>query len=212
MQRVEVATPDMVPVVRTVLARGLAQDPMMRWLFPGPSRPVGSGSDAEPGAGTDGEVAWRAGRVALYLGAQVEQLVPQGLCHVVVERGEVVAASVWQTTPRVPLRTLPSPPEVTALLLGERAAEVSSAFAGAREGFPPRVLPYLALLAVDPDRHSQGLGRLLLDAGHEALGRVTSLESCNPRNHSFYHRAGYRAVGSTSLAGGVELTAMVRGG
>ncbi len=72
---------------------------------------------------------------------------------------------------------------------------------------------YLPSLAVHPDYYGKGLGKKLMDHTLEIIdktGEPTYLESSNPKNHSFYHRLGYRKDHEIVLDGDTTITTMIR--
>ncbi|WP_210602939.1 GNAT family N-acetyltransferase [Brevibacterium oceani] len=67
-------------------------------------------------------------------------------------------------------------------------------------------------MAVDEEHRDSGVGGQLLEVGLDDFGAQGSwLETTNPRNHSFYERAGFNTDGQHRLANtGVTMTRMVR--
>ncbi|MFC6360436.1 GNAT family N-acetyltransferase [Luteococcus peritonei] len=186
-----------IPQIRTVLAHGLAEDPMMLWLF---------GEEEDPRR--------RLSRIAAYFSVQVERRVTAGLVDVATVDDEVVGAALWGERRLEPSDLLPRPGSLALMLLGEDwGAATSEAMTAARDAAPAPSGPYLAVLAVLPQLQGHRIGQRLVEASHRRFGESTWLESTNPRNHGFYQRLGYRRVHQVQVAlDGPLLTCFVRSG
>lgn len=188
------ATAADIPAVRTVIARSLAADPMLEWIFPP-------------------DTTNRESRLAIYFSAQVERLVTLGVTHMAMEGDAAVGAALWMPPGTGRPDSLPIGAELTEILCGaDRSHTIGADFAAARAGAPDHDGPYLATLGVLPSHRGQGLGRRLLDAGHDCLGPTTWLESVNPANLGVYQRAGYAITHQAPFANGTTtLTLLKRG-
>ncbi|MGP9537652.1 GNAT family N-acetyltransferase [Brachybacterium sp. AOP43-C2-M15] len=179
-----------VPQVRTVIARSLSDDPMLRWLFPE-------------------DCAERLSRIALFFSGQVEQLIRHGAAHHARVDGEIVGAALWIPEGMERASTLPAARDLPPILLGgSRYAAFGHQFAEAREGAPAAEGAYLATLGVLAEHRERGIGRALVRAGHELLGEPTWLETTDPHNVDFYQHLGYETVHRAPFADGT--TSMIR--
>jgi GNAT superfamily N-acetyltransferase len=190
-------SPEHGPQVRTLIAHAFADDPLINWLFP----PADMSRDQ------------RLDAIAILYWPNVETYTASGTGHVALDSHQVVGASLW-SVPNVP-RPAPASPSSTAvakMVLGEKFDELSSAMQNARAMGEPPSTPYLHDLAVDDHLRSSGVGAKLLEAGLDEFGAGGCwLETTNPRNHSFYDRFGFNAVGSHQFAdSAVSMTRMVR--
>lgn len=183
-------TPADAAAVRTVLARALADDPLMRWLFP--------------------DASDRASSVALWLTPFVDRYAALGRGRVVVgDDGGVVAAALWRwpdddlaAPPAGGL--LPDPLAVQLVLLGpDRSAVFRTGMAAARDAAPPLHGAYLHLLGVDPAHHRRGLGRTLVDDGARtarADGLGVHLATFAQANLAFYQACGLAVLAEARVA------------
>lgn len=191
---IRVAGPGDVPQVRTVVARALADDPMIRWIVPP-------------------EATDRMSRVAVFFSAQVERLVLLGHTDVATVDDRVVGAALWIPPGAGRLDGLPLAAELAGIVsTPERVQAFADQFHAARDGAPVCDGPYLATLGVLDSCRGQGIGRRLLQAGHGHFGQVTTwLESTNPDNLSLYERAGYLPTHRAPFAdGSTVMTRLVR--
>lgn len=72
---------------------------------------------------------------------------------------------------------------------------------------------YLWFLGVDPELHSQGIGRALLADLHARSAELevpTFLETGTPENVSFYTRLGYEGIGEIAMPSGPTMWKLER--
>lgn len=183
-----------VPQVRSVVARALADDPMIRWLIP-----------------TDAPA--RLSRIAVFFSAQVERLVTLGHTDVAVAGEDVVGAALWVAPDTGQLGGFPQASELASIVAdGVRVQAFVEQFQAAWAGQQHCEAPYLATLGVLDTCRGQGVGRRLLDAGHSYFDApVTWLESTNAQNLPLYERAGYTVTHQAPFAdGATRMTQLVR--
>lgn len=180
------ARPADLAATRTVLARALAHDPLMDWIF--------------------GLRADRSAAVAAFLWGAIEEYVLAGNAWLAVDDRRAVGAAAW----RVPGTeaagadggpALPGPSTLGLLLPADRVVLVREGFAAMHGLLPDEPHALLHFLGVDADRRGFGLGAALVEAG---LARVpdhlpahvnTTLES----NVAFYVARGFTHVGGVRL-------------
>ncbi|MEL4504841.1 GNAT family N-acetyltransferase [Luteococcus sp. H138] len=172
------ARPDEMPVIRTVLARALADDPLVQWNFP-----------------VVDKAQERLSLVALYFLLAVERFVLQGRSFVAVGDGRVVGAALWMPPGMQRVPSLPRPLDLMTLLLGEDALLANGElFERARDGAPECEGFYLAQLGVLPEHRAAGVGSELMRYCMAELPGPLWAESANPRNVGFYQRLGFAVV------------------
>ncbi|MGW1342428.1 GNAT family N-acetyltransferase [Kribbella sp. NPDC002412] len=114
---------------------------------------------------------------------------------------DVSAVAVW-TTPATPPNAFAPHADAFKELAGSRA-ELAAEYEQAMGIFRPREpVWFLALVGVDPDRRSQGLGRAVIapglataDADHSAA----FLETQEPGNLGFYESLGFTVIAELEL-------------
>lgn len=191
------AEPRDLPAVRTVLARALADDPLMDWIF--------GVTDNRPGA------------VAVFLSAAIERYVVAGTTWLAVDDGHAVGAAAW----RVPGTDAvgadagdPMPGEHTLALLMDpaRVPAIRAGFAAMADLAVPEPSALLHFLGVDDDRRGEGIGRALLDAGLAAIpaGVGAHLNTTLESNVRFYERCGFVHDGAVRLGDGPLMHSLVR--
>lgn len=207
-ERVRHATLADAPAVRTLLAHALADDPLMRWMFP---------VDA---ARTESVAAWLGIYVDRYLSAaSVPSAVLGGTTIVEDDAGEVVAAAVWRwptddlSAGGPPAGSLPTTTGLLMALVGaDHATEVASAMAAAARDRPTDPTAYLHFLAVAGSVRRRGLARALVRDGVEratADGLPVLLQTTRPANVEVYRRLGFAVRATATLgAGGPTLVTM----
>lgn len=184
--RVRRAEPADLPAARTVLARALAHDPLMDWIF--------------------GLRADRSAAVSAFLWAGVEGYVLAGTTWLAVDDRRAVGAAAW----RVPGTEatgadggppLPGPSILGLLLPSDRVVMVREGFEAMRGQFPDEQHVLLHFLGVDADRRGFGIGASLVEAGlaagpdHLPAHVNTTLDA----NVRFYRARGFEQVGSVRL-------------
>lgn len=193
------ATPADIPAVRTVLARGFVDDPLLIWMLPG----------VEP----------RLEALAAWIGCHTEQYLtapsPAGRRgRVVTEGGQVTGAALWRWPgDDVPVPdTLPTGGGLLAAVVGaEHVAQIATAFATVRAARPPGPHAYLHYLAVDADRRGRGDARRLVDDGLTRAaddGLPTLLETTNRDNVPLYEHLGFTVTSAAPLGTGPVLWTM----
>ena len=163
------------------LVAAFEDDPLYRWLFPD--------SDQRPMAMRD--------VFALTLEAAAER----GTIDVAADGG---AVAVW-TEPGVDLLEDPEP--FVQVLLRWAPLRIAPALQGmaACAAHAPTASRTLHLIGVRPELRGTGVGSVLVGSVLEQAdceGTVTSLDSSNPRNLSFYRRHGFEIVGEVLVADG----------
>ena len=194
-----VATPADVPEVRSVLARGFVDDPLLLWMLRG----------VEP----------RLEALAAWIGCHTEQYLtapgPAGQrSRVTIDGDRVTGAALWRwPDDDVPVPdTLPTGGGLLAALVGaEHVAQIGTAFAEVRATRPQAPHAYLHYLAVDTDRRGRGDGRRLVDDGLARAaddGLPTLLETTNPGNVPLYEHLGFTVIHAAPLGDGPTLWTM----
>lgn len=172
-----------------LFARALADDPMMRWIYPTSQqfieyfpnfvRIVG-------GKAFELNTVWQVG------GFRAASLwLPPGAGH-----SEVLLESLIANTVNARIR-----------------AEVHRAFAESRRFRPSEAHWYLPMIGTDPSVRGLGFGSLLI---RHALNRCetesvpTHLETSNPRAVAFYRRFGFRTLGIAQIGSSPAVFSMRR--
>lgn len=180
------AMPADLPVIRAVLARALAPDPLMDWIF-GPHRR-------------------REAAVAAFLWGPVEAYTAAGTVWLAVAGEQAVGAAAWSvpgTQPSAPSgpADLPGRSMLDLLLPEEHVALVRAGFESMHGQLPDEPHALLHLLGVDADRRGQGIGGALIDAGLAAIpadvpAHVNTTVEANVR---LYESHGFVRVNSVRL-------------
>jgi GNAT superfamily N-acetyltransferase len=193
------AQPRDLPAVRTVLARALADDPLMDWIF--------------------GTIPHRPSALALFLWQAIERYVLAGTAWLAIADGRAVGAAAWRVagtdaTGADAGDTLPGQ-HVLELMVGpEHAAVTRDGFGEMRELPEPEPSALLHLLGVDADRRGTGIGRALLAAGVDAAppGFGAHLHTTLEENVRFYESCGFVHGGAVRLGdAGPMMHLLVRG-
>ena len=191
------AEPRDLPAVRTVLARALADDPLMDWIF--------AATENRPAA------------VAVFLSGAIERYVLVGTTWVAVDGGRAVGAAAWRvagTDAIGPDAGDPLPGERTLALLIDpaRVAAIREGFGAMADLAVPDPSAFLHVLGVDADRRAEGIGRALLTAGLDALpaGLGAHLNTTLESNVRFYERCGFVHDGALRLGDGPLMHSLVR--
>jgi ribosomal protein S18 acetylase RimI-like enzyme len=188
---IRVAAPSDVDRVGDILAEAFADDPVISWLFRGPTH----------------ELARRA----FFAFLAREYHVPLGVTYLVdggCAAWSPPGAPAWPDERIARLRDL-----VAACAGADGVARhqwLGRALIDARPAEPHF---YLGTLGTLPDRRGRGLGRALLSHGLavvDAAGVAAYLEATNPRGVPFYQRHGFRPVEQLALPHGPVLTTMYR--
>lgn len=184
--RIRRAGPADLPATRTVLARALAHDPLMDWIF--------------------GLRADRSAAVAAFLWGPVERYVVAGTAWLAVDDRRAVGAAAWRVPGTDPVGAdggpaLPGPSTLGLLVPPDRHAVVREGFEAMEELHPDEPHALLHLLGVDTDRRGYGLGAALVEAGLAAVpdhlpAHVNTTLDANVR---FYVARGFEHVGTVRL-------------
>ncbi|MFI7062260.1 GNAT family N-acetyltransferase [Kribbella sp. NPDC050124] len=114
---------------------------------------------------------------------------------------DVSAVAVW-TTPATPPHAFAPHADAFKELAGSRA-ELAAEYEQAMGIFRPREpVWFLALVGVDPDRRSQGLGRAVITPGlatADADHSAAFLETQEPANLGFYESLGFTVIAELEL-------------
>ena len=181
--RVLRARPADLPAVRSVLARALAPDPLMDWIF--------------------GSHPRREAAVAAFLWGAVEAYALAGTTWLAMDGERRVGAAAWSvpgTEAPVPdgHTELPGRAMLDLLLPAEQAARVRSGFEAMHGQLPDEPHALLHLLGVDADRRGQGVGAALVDASvpDDLAAHVNTTVDANVR---FYEARGFTHVSAVRL-------------
>jgi GNAT superfamily N-acetyltransferase len=180
------AGPADLATIRGVLARALAPDPLMDWIFGGHPR--------------------REAAVAAFLWDPVEAYTVAGTVWLSVEGERAVGAAAWSApwTPPPAVHDgadLPGRSMLDLLLPEDHAALVRSGFGAMRGQLPEEPHALLHLLGVDADRRGHGIGGSLIEAGLAAIpgnlpAHVNTTVEANVR---LYEAHGFARVSSVRL-------------
>ncbi|MEV0282971.1 MULTISPECIES: GNAT family N-acetyltransferase [unclassified Kribbella] len=114
---------------------------------------------------------------------------------------DVSAVAVW-TTPATPPNAFAPHADAFRELAGSRA-ELAAEYEQAMGVFRPREpVWFLALVGVDPERRSQGLGRAVIGPGlatADADHSAAFLETQEPGNLAFYESLGFTVIAELEL-------------
>ncbi|MFJ9343331.1 GNAT family N-acetyltransferase [Streptomyces sp. NPDC101733] len=218
------ARPGESGAISTLLVRAFADDPVMAWMFPGPSETgrseTGPSNTGPSNTGpSEAEQPARERRMALFFGLSQRQQRPRagGVRVAASAGGRLLAAALWSGPGRwepSALRELVAlPGYARAFRPGgmRRAAQVQSAL---HEAHPVAPHWYLPTLGTDPAVQGAGVGSALVReqlARCDRLGEAAYLESSKPANVPFYEGLGFRVTGEIRLPdGGPTLAPMWR--
>ncbi|WP_421741618.1 GNAT family N-acetyltransferase [Cellulomonas sp.] len=148
------ARPADLPAIRAVLARALAADPLMDWIF--------------------GRHRHREAAVAAFLWGPVEAYTHAGTVWLAVDDERAVGAAAWSVPGPQPSAAdggadLPGRSMLDLLLPEDRVALVRAGFESMHGQLPDEPHALLHLLGVDADRRGQGIGGGLIEAGLAAI-------------------------------------------
>lgn len=180
------ARPADLPAARSVLARALAPDPLMDWIFAGHPH--------------------REAAVAAFLWAPVEAYVVAGTVWLATDGTRAVGAAAWSVPgtgssgadggPALPGDTMGA-----LLLPAEHLAVVRRGFTAMHGQLPDEPHALLHLLGVDADRRGQGIGASLVGSALAELpgdlpAHVNTTVDANVR---FYEARGFAHVSAVRL-------------
>ncbi|WP_315096682.1 GNAT family N-acetyltransferase [uncultured Cellulomonas sp.] len=180
------AAPADLAAARSVLARALAPDPLMDWIF--------------------GSHPHRDAAVAAFLWAPIEAYVLAGTTWLATDGGRAVGAAAWSVPGTEPAAAdggpaLPGRSMVDLLLPTGHVAEIRSGFEAMHGQLPDEPHALLHLLGVDADRRGAGVGGALVDASLAGLppdlpAHVNTTVDANVR---FYEAHGFVHVSAVRL-------------
>ncbi|NUU19708.1 GNAT family N-acetyltransferase [Cellulomonas humilata] len=175
-----------LPATRAVLARALAHDPLMDWIF--------------------GSHPRREAVVAAFLWAPIEAYTLAGTAWLVIDDERAVGAAAWSVPVTQPTAAdggpeLPGRAMVDLLVPADHVALVRSGFAAMHGQLPEEPHALLHFLGVDADRRGQGIGGTLIEAGLAAIpadlpAHVNTTVDANVR---LYESHGFVRVSSVRL-------------
>ena len=183
---VRCARPVDLPAARSVLARALAPDPLMDWIF---------------GAHPQREEA-----VAAFLWGAVEAYVLAGTTWLAMDGERVIGAAAWSVPhtqlpaldggPTLPGRSMPD-----LLLPDAQLAVVRSGFAAMRGQLPDEPHALLHFLGVDAGRRGRGTGTTLVDTALAAIpaGLPAHVNTTVDVNVRFYEARGFVHLSAVRL-------------
>lgn len=184
--RVRRAEPADLPAARSVLARALAPDPLMDWIF-----------RAHP---------QREAAVAAFLWPAIEDYVLAGTVWLALDGERAVGAGAWALPATRPVGAdggpaLPGRAMSSLLLPEEHLATVRSGF-GAMDGqLPDEPHALLHFLGVDTDRRGRGVGVALVETALAELpGELPAhVDTTVDANVRFYEARGFAYVSGVRL-------------
>ncbi|WP_456788818.1 GNAT family N-acetyltransferase [Cellulomonas sp. P5_C5] len=184
--RVRPAVPADLPAVRSVLARALARDPLMDWIF--------------------GDHPHREAAVATFLWAPVETYTLAGTTWLALDDERAVGAAAWSVPGTAPVAAdggpaTPGRSMLDLLLPAERVASIRSGFEAMSGQLPDEPHALLHLLGVDADQRGRGTGAALVSAALDTLpaGLPAHVNTTVDANVRFYEARGFVRVGSVRL-------------
>ena len=176
---------DDLPAIRPVLARALAADPLMDWIF--------------------GPHPRREAAVAAFLWGPVEAYALAGTVWLAMAGEQAVGAAAWSVPGTQKQATdggadLPGRSMLDLLLPERHAARVRAGFESMHGRLPDEPHALLHLLGVDADRRGRGIGGALIRAGLAAIpadlpAHVNTTVEANVRlyeSHGFLHVSSVR--------------------
>lgn len=180
------AQPADLPAVRAVLARALAADPLMGWIF--------------------GDHPRREAAVAAFLWAPIETYTLAGTTWLALDGERAVGAAAWSVPGPTPAAAdggpaTPGREMIDLLLPAEHVARVRAGFEAMRGQLPDEPRALLHLLGVDADRRGQGIGASLVRTAVDELpvdlpAHVNTTLDSNVR---FYQAQGFTLVSAVWL-------------
>ena len=181
---VQQAAPGQLDALARVLARAFADDPMIRWPFPGLPDPVAALEICFH--------AWNAGNIELGL---------------VFEAAGGAGFAVWVPPDRAGswLETERLARPVVIGLTDDGGARYDRLWDWIEEHMPAEPLWYLDQLGVDPSHQGEGVGGALVRFGLEraaAAGLPAFLETAKERNLGFYASLGFSVVDEGTVPDG----------
>lgn len=184
--RVRRAEPVDLPAARSVLARALAPDPLMDWIF---------------GAHPQREAA-----VAAFLWPAIEDYVLAGTLWLALDGGRAVGAAAWALPGTRPAAAdggpaLPGRAMGSLLLPEEHVLTVRSGFEAMHGQLPDEPHALLHLLGVDAGRRGQGIGVALVGTALAELPRdlPAHVDTTVEANVRFYEARGFTYVSGVRL-------------
>ncbi|WP_258725154.1 GNAT family N-acetyltransferase [Cellulomonas sp. NS3] len=185
--RVRRAGPADLPATRSVLARALAPDPLMDWIFAGHPH--------------------REAAVAAFLWAPIEAYVVAGTVWLATDGTRAVGAAAWSVPAAAGATAadggpvLPGDAMGALLLPPEHLAVVREGFAAMHGQLPDEPHALLHLLGVDADRRGEGIGvALVASALAELPGDLPAhVNTTVDANVRFYEARGFVHAGAVRL-------------
>ncbi len=153
--------------------------------------------DLPPSAWLIGDVQTRRQIFPSYFRLYLEHALANGIIHTTAEK---TAVALWLPVTTSPAAGLPGyHTRLTAITWPW--TERFLAFDAALDRHHPTGVPhhYLAILAVHPSQHGNGIGTALLGAHHRTLDQASApayLEASSPRNRDLYLPRGYTDLGA----------------
>lgn len=197
------ATMNDVPGVARVLGRAMANDPLLRWLFPNNFTRIAQSTRFS----------------ALFAGFAY---VPGGDTHLVemdedLVRGPVVRGTALWEPPDGRLENgaflLRALPHLVSMVGPSRLPELARYFGEISKARPEQPHWYLAMLGTDPAARGRGIGSQLLRAGMseaDADGVPVYLETMNSANLGYYEKHGFHVVRAINILQTPEVYCLLR--
>jgi len=180
-----------IPALAALLGKSLANDPLLRWIFPDESR--------------------RRNGVGRYFGRLLKPRIRNG----VVSTIDCKSVAVW-TPPNLPLQTLVERYRESFYMRythGRRVHRVRDCLQRMAKRHPPFPHWYLLALATDDACRGQGLaGRLLEEMLHrcDRKSEKIALETSKESNLAFYEKFGFVVTDELLIDKNVKTWLMVR--
>ncbi|SEG90687.1 Acetyltransferase (GNAT) family protein [Thermomonospora echinospora] len=177
-----------VPVLSRVLARAFDDDPVWRWMFPGPRV--------------------RLDRMAGLFSIELRHVhLPLGATEVAGRGGRIEAGAMWDPPGRwrTPLPVLIRQFVPLARLFGTRTVPVLRTLTAIEKQHPAEPHWYLSVIGTDPAAQGNGLGGRLLESRLSRCdeeGLPAYLESSKESNVPFYEKYGFRVTRTIRPPGG----------
>jgi ribosomal protein S18 acetylase RimI-like enzyme len=180
------ARPAELPASRSVLARALAADPLMDWIF--------------------GAHPHREAAVAAFLSSGIEGYVLAGTTWLALDGDRAVGAAAWSVPGTQPPAAnggtaLPGESALRLLVPDAQVALVRSGFEAMHGQLPDEAHALLHLLGVDADRRGRGIGTALVRRGLAELptGLPAHVNTTVDANVRLYESLGFDHVGAVRL-------------